>query len=869
MAVLMHHPARDAADAAMRMADLDPREALPLTGPAVALARRDRDQAALAVAERAWGHALLHCGEMGDAVRHLRRSMAAGRAAESAVLVAEARMKLAYALAQQGRPAAALREVDLALPDLTGASAARALAQRAIVLNQSGRVDEALADFRTALAALRRAGDLLGVQRMLINRAFLQSDRYAFTAAKADLLEAEQLARELGRELTVGIIAENLGRVETFRGDVPAALGHLERAERIISAHGAQLGWTHRHRAELLLSAGVAGEARESAERAVATYRRERRLLNVPEARLLLAQAAFLGGSWETAATHARQASREFTRQGRDEWAAVARLAVLRAESAAGRVPRVPLDAVERMAGTLTEAGWPAAAVEARLIAAQVLLRRRKDVAAREHLRRASSVRQRGPATLRARGWYAEAVLRQSGQDVRGARRAARNGLRILDEHAAALGATDLWVHSAAHRRELTELGLRSALREGRPAAVLEWAERGRASRLLTRPVRPAEDPVLADLLAQLRVVVADIDRGEALPAHRRITLERRIRDHCRRHPGAAAAPPPAPASARGLGAALGDRALVEFLQLDGELHALTLAGGRLRLHPLGPAAPIADLVDRVRFVLYRLARLDRRAPSLAHLLTTSAQRLDAALLEPLRETEGRPLVIAPTGALHGVPWPVLPSCAGRAVSVTPSAALWLCAVRTPARAGPVVVAAGPGLSGAEEEARAVAAIHGCPPLLAEAATVDAVLAALGTAGTVHLAAHGKLSTDNPLFSRLRLHDGPVMVHDVDRLARVPHTLVLASCDSGRSVVHTGDELLGLSATFIAHGTAQLVASVIPIPDAETVPLMVSLHRRLATGETAASALAAAQVELRDGDPGSRAAAAGFTCLGS
>jgi hypothetical protein len=92
MAVLMHHTARDAADAAMRMADLDPREALPLTGPAVVLARRDRDPAALAVAERAWGHALLHCGEMGDAVRHLRRSMAAGRAAESAVLVAEARM---------------------------------------------------------------------------------------------------------------------------------------------------------------------------------------------------------------------------------------------------------------------------------------------------------------------------------------------------------------------------------------------------------------------------------------------------------------------------------------------------------------------------------------------------------------------------------------------------------------------------------------------------------------------------------------------------------------------------------------------------------------------------------------------------------
>ncbi|MDX3187344.1 CHAT domain-containing protein [Streptomyces sp. MN03-5084-2B] len=869
MAVLMHHPARAAADEVMRLADLDPHKALPLAGPAVLRARRDRDPAALAVAERAWGHALLHCGEMGDAVRHLRRSMAAGRAAGSAELVAEARMKLAYALAQHGRPAAALREVDLALPDLTGASAARALAQRAIVLNQTGRVDEALADFRTALATLRRTGDRLGVQRMLINRAFLQSDRHAFAAAKADLLEAEQLARELGRELTVGIIAENLGRVETFRGDVPAALGHLDRAERIISAHGAQLGWVHRHRAELLLSAGVAGEARESAERAVATYRRERRLLNVPEARLLLSQAAYLGGSWETAVTHARQASREFARQGRDEWAAVARLAVLRAESAAGRVPRVPLDAVDRMAGTLAGAGWPAAAVEARLIAAQVLLRRRKEDAAREHLRWASRVRRRGPATLRARGWYAEAVLRQSGHDVRGARRAARNGLRILDEHAAALGATDLWVHSAAHRRELIELGLRSALAEGRPAAVLEWAERGRASRLLHRPVRPAGDPELAGLLAQLRVVVADIDRGRAVPVQRRITLERRIRDHTRLHPGAAAGVPPAPASAGRLGAALGERALVEFLQVDDVLHALTIVDGRLRLHALGPAAPVADGVDRVRFALHRLVRVDRPGTASATLLTTSARRLDAALLEPLREIDGRPLVLAPTGALHGVPWSVLPSCAGRAVTVTPSATLWREADGTPAAAGPVAVAAGPGLAGASAEARAVAAIHGCAPMPAETATVDAVLAALATARLAHLAAHGTLAADNPLFSRLRLHDGPLIVHDLERLTRVPHTLVLASCDSGRSVVSTGDELLGLSAAFIGHGTAQLVASVVPIPDAGTVPLMVSLHRKLAAGEAAAPALAAAQLELRDADPASRAAAAGFTCLGS
>jgi CHAT domain-containing protein len=134
----------------------------------------------------------------------------------------------------------------------------------------------------------------------------------------------------------------------------------------------------------------------------------------------------------------------------------------------------------------------------------------------------------------------------------------------------------------------------------------------------------------------------------------------------------------------------------------------------------------------------------------------------------------------------------------------------------------------------------------------------------------VHLAAHGRLSADNPLFSDLLLADGPLVVHDLEQLPRVPHTVVLAACDSGRSAVRAGDELLGLSATFIARGAAQLVASVLPIPDAQTAPLMIAFHERLALGEAPAIALAAAQHQLGgEDDPAALAAAAGFVCLGA
>jgi CHAT domain-containing protein len=223
---------------------------------------------------------------------------------------------------------------------------------------------------------------------------------------------------------------------------------------------------------------------------------------------------------------------------------------------------------------------------------------------------------------------------------------------------------------------------------------------------------------------------------------------------------------------------------------------------------------------------------------------------------------------VVPTGPLHSLPWSILPSCAGRPVVVAPSATLWY-AARTVTPRGPALVAAGPGLAGARAEAGAIAGIHGCAPLLDDDATADAVLAALPAAGLAHLAAHGHLVPANPLFSSLLLADGPLVIHDLERLPRAPHTVVLAACDGGRSVVHTGDELLGLAAAFLARGSAQLVASVLPIPDAETTPLMVELHRGLAEGRPCATALADAQQAVRDEGPAALAAAAGFVCLGA
>lgn len=859
------------AEDALRLADVAAGRAAPVAAAAVRHAVAEGADQATSIAERAWGRALLQTGDVARAVQHLRMSIRLADRAGSPELAGESRIPLAAALVQRGRPREAMQEIDLAVRDLTGAGRARARAQRADVLHQIGRREQAQVEYLVAVPLLRRAGDLLNLERTLGNRGILHTERHAFAAAERDLLEADQLARRLGRQLSVGIIAENLGYLETLRGNVPAALAHLERAERTIRANGGRLGEVFRDRADLLLSVGATAEAQEAAQRAVSAFERERRGLLIPDAHLILAQAAFLARDWPTALEHARRARRDFHRQQQTEWAALARLIALRTELTAGTGTRTPNRELHEMVSTLTAASWPEAALEARLAAARCLLARGKPEQAQTLLAEAATTRKRGPAALRARGWYAHALLRDRFGDRTGAASAIRTGLRILDEHSTSLGAADLRAYSAVHRTDLVALGQRAALRDGRPRKVFEWAERSRASRLMNQPVLPPDDPTLAALLAELRATERDAEPADGgRTMRRRVLLERQIRDHIRMHRPSTNGRPHQPVQVASLAEALGDRALVEFLQLDGVLYGLSLVGGRLKLRELGPVEPAADLVDRLSFALHRITRSDPgRSRSAMRLLTDAGARLGRLLLWPFPELEARPLVVVPTGALHSVPWSALPECAGRAVTVSPSATLWHAASTRPHAVGSdVAVVAGPALAGAEAEARSVAAIHGTTTITGGSATVDAVLAALGSSDLVHLAAHGHLAADNPLFSSLRLHDGPLVVYDIHRQPRMPRTVVLAACDSARAVVCTGDELLGLSAAFIAREAKQLVASVVPIPDAETAPLMIAFHQRLAAGEPVEVALGNAQQVLRDGTPRDLAAAAGFVCIG-
>jgi CHAT domain-containing protein len=176
----------------------------------------------------------------------------------------------------------------------------------------------------------------------------------------------------------------------------------------------------------------------------------------------------------------------------------------------------------------------------------------------------------------------------------------------------------------------------------------------------------------------------------------------------------------------------------------------------------------------------------------------------------------------------------------------------------------------GPGLEGAKAEIADLAAAYpDAVRLEGSAATVERVQAALDGAGIAHVAAHGVLRGDNPLFSALTMSDGPLTAYDLERLSRAPQLVLLPACQSGAGAVLAGDEVMGLTSALFALGARTAVATVIPVSDKATRPLMLGLHERIRRGLPVARALAEAQSATDRDDPTTLATAGGFVCYGA
>ncbi len=813
--------------------------------------------------------------QLGDAlaITTVRRAITLGERHGLTRRTALARRRLALDLASRGATTAAMRQLDLACAALNAHDRARSEVFRIGVLWYAGNTTVPMAATDRALAILRRHGDALWEARLLHNRGGLLSERGDTNAAARDLIRARELFLGLGAVTAAVDIDLELARLALIQGDLPRCLAQLDAIDtRDLSApFRAELALI---RAQATATARLRDESLAALKQAEALWTQTNRDDHI--GRLEAIRLTLLAGDAPAAHELALRVRRSFAAQKREVHAARATCLALVAAVASGTVSRSDLRSGRRAAETLASAGWRQDAERVRLAVARAAVALGSLTIARREIAACSALRRRGSVADRIESWHVEALMRLADGHTAGAQRAARRGLELLESHRETLGASDLRAAASESGVELAQLGLGIALVSTDTGSMLRWAERLRASALRLAPATPPRDPALREYEINLRRVNAARRRARsagresvALRA-RQAELEGSIRSLARHAPGSGEALIGEPSRAE-LAAALGDAALVELIDLDGRLTALTLVRGRLVRHQLGPLAPVKEQLDWLGFALARLAGTgqtsEQREANTAG-ARASARALDQLMLEPLAGAlADRTLVLVPTGALHGVPWAMLPSVRGRAVVVAPSAATWLGLQERPSKARvKVATVAGPRLRHSIAEAQAVGALYeGATIISGRQSTVTAVTAALDGATVAHLACHGHFRADSPLFSSLELRDGPLNVYELQRLRRAPELIVLSGCDLAVSDTRPGDELLGFAAALIGLGSRTVIASVVPVPDAATKRLMIAFHELLLTGRPPAAALAEAQAAL-----GHRhAALAGFVCLGT
>ncbi|MFT4220463.1 MAG: CHAT domain-containing protein [Microbacterium sp.] len=806
---------------------------------------------------------LVNQGKLTAAARAL--AMAADRADDDDL---RARIDGTIALASAGMgwvsDAEELCAEVLSRPALSEETRTILMGQMGSIVSFAGRLDEADAWLTQAIDAMAESVERAN---LLMNRAMISIQRRKLTAARDDTALAAATFAAQGMVVDEAEARHDLGYIALLNGDIVTALGDMGRARAgfvgvspVVTAIGDV------DRAEVLRDAGLTAEAEQILEASAAVFGRQRMPQSRAETEVALARSQ-LTHAPAAAARTAAVAARRFRKLGNETWAARADAVRVRAQLATdvydtrgGKAPvaahALAPEEIESVASSLHKAGLRADAVSVRL-AGQLRAARDAAQGNRQGDQRSTAVRVPPNAPIDVRLLASEVRVARAAAARREAdvRRHAAAGLDELEQWQLSFGSLDLQAAISMHAVPLLMGGLSSALRSGRPHLVFEWSERARHTAQQVVPLRPPPDQETAEALAELRMLRAEGGDGAWLSSPRAAELHEWVRERQWSSTGVASVEERM--SLAQLQGALDDEtALLSYVWSESVLACLVATSRDAQVVPLPgwPAARAmlgglrADLDVSASVRSGPMGAVVRR--SLDERLAALSQRL---LDAPVAVADRRRLVITTPGVLAGIPWAMLPGMRGRVFTLAPSATRW-------ARRGSLVddrlsagIAVGPRVARGDEEADAAAAAwmragRDVALVRGAAATVDAVAELASEVSVLHVAAHGRHASDNPLFSGLELADGALFGYDIDRIPRPPETVVLSACEVGRSSVRWGEEAIGMTRTWLHAGTRCVIAAPVIVADDVACELLGAVHTGLAAGEPPAEALAAASL---------------------
>lgn len=129
-----------------------------------------------------------------------------------------------------------------------------------------------------------------------------------------------------------------------------------------------------------------------------------------------------------------------------------------------------------------------------------------------------------------------------------------------------------------------------------------------------------------------------------------------------------------------------------------------------------------------------------------------------------------------------------------------------------------------------------------------------------GNFSYLHIASHGQFNADNALQSRLLLasdaaNDGSLTVGEIYGLHLSADLVTLSACETGLGKTFSGDDVIGLTRSFLYAGSSNIIASLWQVDDDATSELMKSLYAKLKANVPKKEALRQAQQELQNRFP--------------
>ncbi|NJM20850.1 MAG: CHAT domain-containing protein [Richelia sp. SM1_7_0] len=178
-----------------------------------------------------------------------------------------------------------------------------------------------------------------------------------------------------------------------------------------------------------------------------------------------------------------------------------------------------------------------------------------------------------------------------------------------------------------------------------------------------------------------------------------------------------------------------------------------------------------------------------------------------------------------------------------------------------------------PSLPGAEKEAKNIAQMFKTQALTGDTATETAIVQKMPQARIIHLAAmtYTEDCKTNDSSSVVALasstqDDGWLRTSEIQNLNLKADLVVLSGCKTALERI-TGDDVIGLSRSFLAAGADSVIGSLWLVPDDSTATLMTNFHANLSKNTDKAGALRQAMLETMKKHPNPKDWA-GFTLVG-